>query len=644
MIVGTAGHIDHGKTSLVRALTGVDTDRLKEEKARGVTIELGFAYIDAPDGSRLGFVDAPGHEKFVRTMVAGASGIDFALIAVAADDGVMPQTREHVAILDLLGVTRGLVALTKVDIAEPDRREAAIAGVGALLAGARLRGADILPVSTVTGEGVAALKARLFAEASCFRRVATDRRFRLAIDRSFTLRGAGAIVTGAVLGGTVREGDRVTLSPSGVEARVRGIHAQDRSVVEASAGIRAALNLAGPRIDKDRIARGEIALDPALHAPSARIDAGLDLIADEGKPVGNWTEARFHCNAAEVPARIAILSGDAIAPGKSGFVQLVLARPIAAASHDRFILRDAQGKRTIGGGVLLDLRAPRRRRRTEARLAQLRALAFADPAEALSALLAAPPFIVAYDVFVRDRAMTATAADALARRLGLIVLGHAETPYVTAPSAWATLEEEARLELETFHAAHPYLPGLSLDRLRLATASQPPAPAFRAALAAMSAIAIDGAWVRLRSHEPRLSAEDEELWTRISSRLGGAARFRPPRVRDISEALEIPEPNVRRLMKFAARLGRAQEIAPDHFFLRETVAEMAGIASDLARAAEGGAFAAAGFRDRLGNGRKVAIEILEYFDRHGLTIRRGDLRRVDPRRRDLFGGAGDRDA
>ena len=266
MIIGAAGHIDHGKTALVRALTGVDTDRLKEEKARGITIDLGFAYLPAPDGAVLGFVDVPGHEKFVHNMLAGATGIDFMLLVVAADDGPMPQTIEHLAIIDLLGVERGVVALTKADLADQARRAEVEAAIRRVLAPTRLAGAEIVPVSTVTGEGIDALRERLFTAADAVKRRADDQRFRLAVDRCFTLAGAGTVVTGTALSGSVSVGDRVLVSPAGLAARVRAIHAQNRPTERGSCGERCALNLVGDGISKEAIRRGNVVLDRPIAA------------------------------------------------------------------------------------------------------------------------------------------------------------------------------------------------------------------------------------------------------------------------------------------------------------------------------------------------------------------------------------------
>jgi selenocysteine-specific elongation factor len=639
MIVGTAGHIDHGKTSLVRLLTGVDTDRLKEEKARGITIDLGFAYLPVEGAGVLGFVDVPGHEKFVHNMLAGATGIDFLLLVVAADDGVMPQTREHLAIADLLGVRRGLVALTKCDLADEARRVAVVGEIRALLAGTGLAEADILPTSVVSGEGVDDLRAALVDAARETAARDGGGLFRLAVDRSFVMQGAGTVVTGTVLSGAMRLGDRLVVSPSGLAARVRAIRAQNQPAGIGRAGERCALNLAGDGVSKDAIHRGDIVLDAALHAPAARIDARLKLLASEAKTLAQWTPVRLHHAAAEVGARIVLIDDAPLTPGGEGLVQLVLDRPIAAASGDAFVLRDTTAQRTIGGGRFIDLRAPARKRRAPARRAQLAALALPDPRAALAALLAAPFASVDLAGFARDRAMAPETVEAIADALGLVRLQARGATHAFAGAEWARLKRAALATLDAWHQDNPDLAGMGLERLRVAVAVNVPAPLFAAALQRLARdgdVALNGAWARLAGHEARLTPRDESDWARIAPLLADAERFRPPRVRDIAQTLDISEPDVRRLMKLLGRMGRVDEVAHDHFFLRATVAEMAGIVRRLTEGAPTGQFTAAQFRDQVENGRKVAIQILEFFDRHGVTLRRGDLRRVNWRRLDLF--------
>jgi selenocysteine-specific elongation factor len=642
VIIGTAGHIDHGKTALVGVLTGVNTDRLKEEKARGISIDLGFAYLPAPDGSVLGFVDVPGHEKFIRNMLAGATGIDFVLLVVAADDGVMPQTLEHLNIVDLLGIRHGLVALTKADLADAARRTEVTAEIANTLSGTALAGADIVPVSTVSGEGIDALRAALFNAATVHGARAANGRFRLAVDRSFILAGAGTIVTGTVLSGAVAVSDRVTVSPAGLSARVRSIHAQNRPTERGQAGERCALNLVGEDISRETITRGDVLLDPELHVPTTRIDATLRVLASERRPVSHWLPVRLHHAAADVSARVALLSEEPIAPGAEGRVQLVLDTPLAAAVGDHFVLRDTSAQRTIGGGRFIDLRGPARRRRTPERKAQLDAHVWEDPRDAIAKLLACAPHYVDLSSFARDRALAAADWEKIIAELKIVVLPLAGTRLGLGETTARSLETTIISALGAFHRDHAEASGLDIEQLRRACAPRFPAPLFRALLqifAEACDLAIEGAVVRLPTHSVQLRAQDEKLFARIRPLLSGTERFRPQRVRDIATTLSIPEQQLRTLCKQLAKLTRLDEVAPDHFFLRTTVAEIAHMLPGLAAAAPGGEFSAAQLRDRLDNGRKVAIQILEFFDRHGVTARRGDLRRINAQRINLFGPA-----
>jgi selenocysteine-specific elongation factor len=639
MIVGTAGHIDHGKTALVRALTGIDADRLPEEKARGITLDLGFAYWPRPDGQIIGFIDVPGHEKLVHNMLAGATGIDLVLLVVAADDGIMPQTREHLAILDLLGLSRGIVALTKVDLADEGRRRAVEAEIAATLAGTCLADAEIVPVSAITGEGIGTLTQRLDGLCRTTALRAADGRFRLAVDRTFTLVGTGTVVTGTVLSGGVSVGDAVVVSPSGLEARVRSLHVQNRAAERGQVGERCALALAGTGITKDAIGRGDIVLDPSLHAATNRIDARLRVLRSEMKPVGQWMPVRFHHGASDVAARLVILRDEPIAPGETELVQIVLEKPIAAAAGDRFVIRDTSASHTIGGGVLIDLRAPERKRRTPERRAELRALDAADSSAALAAALDGPRGFVGLGAFFRDRAASASAeADAIERH-DLIVLSGGHQAVATRRAIWQRFSEAAIATLDAFHAERPDLQGMGQEKLRLSLHPRLPALLFAAAVQRMvnaGAMVLDRAWLRRPHHEVRMTAEEESIWSRARPLLGDVNRFRPPRVRDVAREFGIDEKIVRRVFRLAARRGEVDEIALDHFFLADTVSEMAEIALLIARAAEDGRFNAAEFRDRLENGRKVAIQILEYFDRQGFTMRRGDWRRINPNRTGMF--------
>ena len=639
MIVGTAGHIDHGKTSLVRVLTGVDTDRLKEEKKRGISIDLGFAYLPGINDTTLGFVDVPGHEKFVHNMLAGATGIDFVLLVVAADDGVMPQTAEHLAIVDLLGVENGIVAITKSDMVSADRLAEVRTQITNTISSTALRNAELVAVSSVTGAGIDDLRLKLFEAAERIARRPADGRFRLAVDRSFTMPGAGTIVTGTVLSGRVAVGDPAILSPSGLTARVRAIHAQNKPAEFGQAGDRCALNLTGDKITKEAISRGDVVMDPGLHAPTDRIDVELRVLKSEQKPLTQWMPVRLHTASAEVGARIVLLQDEAPAPGAESMVQLVLEQPIAAAIGDRFVLRDTSAQRTLAGGRFLDLRAPSRKRRTAERIAQLQSSKFARADQALFALLNQAPGFVELSTFTRDRALGPEEINRLLESAEIVRLATPKAELALGLTNWLRLKRELLVKLESYHKENPDLAGIGFEKLRMQMGLRLPAPAFSAVLEGLARnreIALDGAWVRLVGHEVRLTAQDDALWKKIQPMISGTERFRPPRVRDISGVLQAKEPEIRRLFKVLSRIGKVDEVAHDHFFLRGTVAEMVEICVDISAIVPEGQFTAAQLRDRLDNGRKVAIQILEFFDRHGVTIRRGDLRRINRHRLNLF--------
>jgi selenocysteine-specific elongation factor len=628
MIIGTAGHVDHGKTALVKALTGIDADRLAEEKRRGITIDLGYAYTDT-----VGFVDVPGHERFVHTMLAGASGIDAALLVVALPEGVMPQTREHAQILGLLGIHRGIVALTKYDLAA-DRIGTVSAQIRALLAGTGLADAPILPVSAVTGAGMSGLTEAL--QALRPRQRAADGYPRLAVDRAFIMSGAGLVVTGTLVAGHIAIDDRLLLSPAGVELRVRGLHAQNRPAQHAEAGERVALNIVGPRLAKDLVNRGDWVLHPDIHAPTAAIDARIRLLPDEPRALRADTPVHLHVGAAHVMARLAPLEGERLEPGSSAQVRLTLDHPVGALASDRIVLRDAGASRTIGGGMVLDPFPPRRGRRTPMRLAQLTALEAPDAASALQRLLTVTPHWADLAMFFRARNVVTSAQAAVLRSASAVVAG----PLLLAPMALEALQMATVTALATHHSSSPDQPGLQFERLRLTVLERPPVAGFRAIIDGLlreGRLAQDGPWLRLPGHRITLSPQDERLWQSARD-LIAAERFRPPRTRDLAQLMKVPENLMRGMLKRVQRVGRVIEVAPDHFFLRETVAEMAGIAA--AAADEAGVLTAAVFRDQLDNGRKVAIQILEFFDRAGVTLRTGDVRRVRADRLGLFGTPG----
>lgn len=626
MIVGTAGHVDHGKTALVRALTGVDTDRLKEEKARGITIDLGFAYMPGPDDETIGLVDVPGHESLVRTMVAGAAGIDVALLVVAADEGVMPQTREHLEILALLGIDRGLVVVTKSDrLAVAERVDRAGAIADALGVDAFTKEPPIF-VSARTGDGIDQLRAHLLDLARERRARDSDGVFRLAADRAFSLKGVGTVVAGTALSGRVRVDDELTLLPGGGRARVRSLHVQNQPATEGRAGDRCALVLAG--IARDAVARGAWICADTSPAETTRFDATVRLLSSERRVLGQWAPVHLHVGASDAMARVTILSSDILPPGATGFAQIVLSAPLPLRHGDRFVLRDASAQRTIGGGKVVDPRAPLRKRRAPERLQRLAAMDIDAASIALPRLLACTPFFEDVSAFAADRGLTKDQVSALVEKLDLAVEGDAA--FLTTKARRRQMDEAIVGRLAVHHAEHPELPGLAGDQLRRALEPAPPKPLFaalQARLLAEGRVGLRGHWMHLPTHVTQLGAEDRRI-ADLTLPLLNKDRFRPPRVRDVGDLIGFHETLVRRACKALARSGVLVEVAPDHFFKQETIIEMAGIARHLTELADNSLFTAAQFRDRLDNGRKVAILILEYFDRRGLTHRAGDLRRV----------------
>jgi selenocysteine-specific elongation factor len=623
MIIGTAGHIDHGKTALVQALTGVDTDRLKEEKARGITIELGYAYQPLPDGEVLGFIDVPGHERLIHTMLAGAAGIDFLLLVVAADDGVMPQTREHLEIVELLGIAQGAVALTKIDRCEPTRVDAVATEIAAMLATTHLAGAPLFPVSSITGTGIDALRAHVHAAALRFPPRREQGNFRLAVDRSFTLHGTGTVVTGTVFAGSVRVGEELALVPSGRRVRLRGLHAQNRPAQTGRVGQRCALNLAG--VEKDAVARGDWIVSPLLAIPVERFDARLTLSPHAPQPLRHWSPVHLHLGAAHVMAHPVLLQGETLAPGDSAFVQVVLDRPIGALHGDRFIVRDAEARQTLGGGRVLDLFAPARKRRTPERLAALTTLECERPSERLKRLLKQAAW--GLDL---DRLQAAWNTPDLAEHLPpdcrRVSIG--SRTHTVAQSAWQVLAQSLLEGLAEYHARLPEELGPDAGRARRLWMPRLPPPLFSALVAdliAQGALTRTGAWLHRPEHVLTLTPREQASAERILPLLREMP-LDPPWVRDLAKRLDLAEADVRLLLRKMSGQGLLFQVVRDLFFVPEALERLAEILRALD--AETGEIRAADFRDRTGLGRKRAIQILEYFDRVGLTRRVRDIHRL----------------
>ncbi|MCG6984613.1 MAG: selenocysteine-specific translation elongation factor [Thiocapsa sp.] len=627
MLIGTAGHIDHGKTTLVKALTGVDADRLPEEKARGITLDLGYAYAPLADGSVLGFVDVPGHEKLIRNMLAGATAIDFVLLVVAADDGPMPQTREHLELLDLLGLTQGAVALTKSDTVSPDRLDEARGEVAELLARTGLSDSPLFPVSGRTGEGVAALRAHLETAAAAFGRRPVAGRFRLAIDRSFSLTGVGTVVTGTAQAGAIAVGDSVMISPPGLKARVRGLHVQDRPAERGQAGERCALALKGD-FDKSDIERGMWVVDPALAIPLSRLQGELRVPPNQ-KPLTHMQSVHVHLGTKDVIGRVALLDCRKVDAGDTALVEILLEQPTLALRGDRFVLRDAGAQRTVAGGRVLDIFPPTRHKRAPERLALLDGMRVDDPAVSLGVLATQAAAGIDLDRFSLSWNLGDAESETLWRRTDLRVIQQAGNASIgVARPAWAALKSRLLVALASEHERAPDMIGVEPERLRRMTSINLARPAFDALIAellAAEAITQTRSWLHLPSHRVSLTAADRELYAELKPLLE-TQPFNPPRVRDVHQASGTPEAAVRQLFKRVARAGELYPVAHDHYFTANAVAQLASIVQQLNE--EQGAARAAPFRDIIfpdgGGGRKVAIRILEFFDRIGYTRRARD--------------------
>jgi selenocysteine-specific elongation factor len=630
MIIGTAGHIDHGKTSLIKRLTGRDTDRLPEEIKRGISIELGYAYVPVGDDV-LGFVDVPGHEKFIHTMLAGATGIDFALLVVAADDGVMPQTEEHLDILLLLGVEPGAIALTKTDAVSSDRIVEVRRELSERVRGTAAARWPVFSVSSLTGDGVDLLSEYLLQQAAGHHKRGSDGHFRMAIDRCFTLAGIGTVVTGTVHAGSVSVGDTVAIVPTPhgpLDARVRSVHAQDRPAKSGGAGQRCALNLAG--IEKAQVDRGMWVQAPSLANVTERLDVALRLSPLADKALSNSTTVHLHHGTADAMARVSVLDATRIEPGTAQLAALTLDRPLAACRGDRFVIRDASAQRTLGGGTTLDVTlglAARRGRRSPARLQLLTAVRDRPAAEALRVWLDQQPVLLTRLASTWN--LRTDEAHAMLEQIG----AHVSSGTAVSREHWQRLGDEVLATIGLAHQREPEMSGVEQQRLRRMIAPSLDADVFGALIDELlekSSLVRRGAFLALPSHKAELKADQRVRWERIKPLLDDR-KFEPPRVRDLARATGIPEVEVRHVLKTVARVGDVTLVAHDHFFSTRAVAELADIAAAIAQ--RDGAARAAEFRNQISTGRKLAIQILEFFDRVGYMRRVRDdhlLRRANP--------------
>jgi selenocysteine-specific elongation factor len=621
MIVGTAGHIDHGKTALVRALTGVDADRLPEEKRRGITIELGYASMPTPGGGQVGFVDVPGHEKLVRTMVAGASGIDYALLLIAADDGVMPQTVEHLTILSLLGIERGAAVITKIDRAESGLLHEREAQVKALLAGAGLGAYPVLSVSAQRGDGLDDLRALLLSEAQRPAAATSEEAgFRMGLDRVFTLDGVGTVVAGSIGAGDVRVGDALCLAHApGKHYRVRSLQVHGQAVETAHAGQRCAVGLAG--LERSAVERGQTLCDPAIANSTQRIDVWLQLAATESKPLRSGTLVHLHAATQECMASVAVLGQPSIAPGESALAQLVLQQPVHAWHGDRFVLRDASANRTVAGGMVLDTAAPARYRQTPERLACLHTQRAGDAAPRLQGALAHAPFGLHGPSWLRGAGLRAWPfkPDALPG----VVFADAQA-WIISTEQLAASESAVLQALQAFHAAHTEDMGPELQRTRRLAAPRMPEALWAQLVEHMAQagkLARRNGFLHLPEHGAQLRAADKIVAERALPLLLDG-RFDPPWVRDIANHAHLPEAQVRQVLARLAQGGEVFQVVKDLYYHPRVVQELASLARGIASSQS--TITAAAFRDATGLGRKRAIQILEFFDRIGFLRRVGD--------------------
>lgn len=638
MLIATSGHIDHGKTSLVRALTGVETDRLPAEKERGITIDLGFAYWPQDGAATIGFVDVPGHERFVRNMLAGAAPVDFALLVVAADDGVMPQTVEHAEILDLLGIARGAVAITKIDLVDDARIASVASDVTRLLSRTSLRDAPHYPVSTATGDGLADLAEALRrANRATPPRQIEMRNFRMAVDRAFSIKGSGTVVTGAALDGVLTVGDRLVLSPRGTELRVRGLQSAGKAVDRVAAGQRCAINLSG--IERSELHRGDWLVVQPMHAPTQRLTVRLRVLAG-ADTLNHNTHVHLHHGTADLTARVLIPGRSRIGPGEEGLADLVLDHPTGAATGDRFVLRDQSGQHTIGGGIVLDPFAPQRRRR-ENRDAVIAALGQRDPADALAELLALPGQELDTRAFERRFNLKPEVAEHLYRGANAVLYGKGGTRALPARRL-AQAANDLRDRLQDFHAAVPEAEGMTLADCSASLAdpiSRQAVQVVLRSLASRGVIEQAGGLVRLAGHKARTDDTATRGWHEI---LKAAEGLSQPSfgLGDLAKATGQSEKAVAERIAAQRGSGDIWRISDSRYLLREHLFTLATKGLALSGTKTDG-FSVAEFRDHTGIGRNLAIPLLEFFDRIGLSQRKGELRRIRPEYMDVLRRAAD---
>ncbi len=629
IVLGTAGHVDHGKTSLVRALTGIDTDRLKEEKARGITIELGFAYLDLPCGHRLGIVDVPGHEKFVRNMVAGAAGIDLVAFVIAADEGIMPQTREHFEICRLLGVERGLIVLTKIDLVDPEWLELVTEEVRQYFAGTFLAEAPLVPVSAVTGAGLAEVKTELdrlvagsdFAEAFG--------PFRLPVDRIFSVKGFGAVVTGTSISGRLTVGEEVRVYPGGKNGRVRGIQVHSADVGLVEAGNRTAINIQG--VDKEQINRGDVVATPGSLTPTYIMDSEFIYLSGNTRKLKNRARVRLHLGTAEIMGRIVLLDDDELEPGATADVQLLFEEPICAWPGDHYVVRSYSPVHTIGGGRIFNNLAAKKRRMRPANTEIFRCyregggeeLALLHVREAGAAGLTADELAIRLGVFGK-KLKKLLDVPVSARRLVVI---DTERQRFIESGVYQDLQDRCRAILTEYHRTNPLKGGMSLEELRSRLRAGDDARLFQFLLTDLGrkgVIEQEAAMIKLAGHQVAMAGDTEKLRAEMLA-FYAEAGLSVPTVKEVLARFGAERQGlIRELLEVLVREGGLIKINEDLYFHAAALDSLREKISAHIRST--GGLDAQGFKNLTGLSRKFSIPLLEYFDKIKVTLRIGDRR------------------
>ncbi len=630
IIIGTAGHVDHGKSALIHALTGIETDRLKEEKERGLSIELGFAYFDLPDGSRAGIVDVPGHERFIRNMLSGAYGMDMVLLVVDAKEGVQEQTLEHLEILDLLGISTGILVMTKVDLVTPDQLAESAEMSQEMLVGTTLEGSPTVHVSAITGDGLDKLKSTIVA---CVNTEAQAERHngipRLYVDRVFSMTGFGGVVTGTLMGGTIQREQRLVMLPQGQEVRVRGVQVHNEQAENAQSGQRTALNLSG--ITKDQIERGNVLCPSGFSEVTDNIDVSLNLLSSFPRMLEHWTRLRFYLGTSETFCRAILLMDEGVLPGDSTQLQLRLEKPILTFKGDRFIVRDFSAQHTVGGGRVINPFAPRHKRFTEETLETLTVWEDADDAEVVRLVLAQNRELCVPEEFLRYY-LPYTDADFRGLLKDLedhqeIVRWPGATPLVSAMDRTEQAQASLINALANFHEDQPLAPGQNTSQLRLQLKlDEIGFEKIVDQLVRQQEIITDGNLLRLSSHQIQFSGEEEDIKEKIEKIFFDAGINTPAMTELTAQLSEYPPQSVQQTFYALMNLGRFIRIADDLFIHTQMFEEIVNSLTDYLQ--KNDIITVAEFRELAQTSRKYAVPFLEYCDGQGLTIREGNHRRL----------------